>query len=154
MSTFLHRIAPDLAIGAVAGSLSGYGLHRLLPAQNVNFLVTLCVVNLCANIVIRTYVNESIYSYARNKGDLDDRGRITNPLLNRLGLFLTLTSSILLPIFYRYVGQRLGYQVPSYLETMGYLSLSGASFSFAKIAYDTLRDAYYSKPATKKQNLF
>ncbi len=149
MTTFLQRNAIELALGVVTGTVSGYGLHRLLPAPNGYVLVNLCVVNLCANIAIRSYVNESIYSYARKNGHVAPEGKITNPLYGRLGIFINLTSVILLPIFYRFVGHRLGYQVPSYLETMGCFNVSGTSFWFTRTTFEILRDAYFPKPERK-----
>ena len=149
MTTFLHRIAPDLGIGMVAGAVAGYGLHRLLPAPNGNFLVTMCVVNVCAGVAIRQFVSESVYSYANKHGYVNLDNKITNPLYGRLGLLVQFTSTIILPIFYRYVGHRLGYQVPSYLETMGYLTLAATAFWLTKTTYEILNDTNFPKPATK-----
>src|ERR1700687_1648219 len=140
MTSFLRNNALDLATAAVVAPLTSYGFPRVFPGPNVGFLATVSTMNICAGLVIndlgREYAKKLTikYGYVANN-------EITNYIFHRLKSILTITSAnILLPIFSRYVGQRMGIQVPDYLHMLSCFYLAGSAFWIAKPTLEILRD--------------
>jgi hypothetical protein len=135
MSTFLHRIAPDLAITAIVIPLASYGLHRMFPAPHAGFLVVANTVIICAATVIRAWSLEYAQKLTKVYGYVAKENITTN---YRLNFIFSITIGMLLPIFARTVGQRMGFQVPGYLQTVGYYSLASNAFWISKTTYEIL----------------
>ena len=145
MTTFLGKTASYLASHAVAPPLTIYGLHRMFPVPNVGFLAIASAMTLCTTTTIANLGRDC----ARK---LTDRYERKDMLFYQLNSLSTLSVEILLPIFARYVGQRMGIEVPGYLKTLGYFSLAGKASWAVKPLCEILSDTYYSyypKPATK-----
>jgi hypothetical protein len=149
MTTFLERTRFDLATAAVVAPLASYGLHRMFPVPNVGFLAVASLMNICALIVIRelsimrtnkaSSVNESTPETTKPSESVSS---LSPYVFQRLCALLTFSAGALLPIFARFVGQRMGIQVPDYLQTIGYISLVGSAFWAAK---STIEIASYYK---------
>jgi hypothetical protein len=137
----LERIAPNLAINAVAAPLAIYGLHRMFPVPNVGFLAIASAMMLCTRATIVTLGTD----YAAILQD-----KYNTRLFYRLNQYSAISLEFLLPIFTRYVGQRLGIEVPGYLQTVAYIDLAGLASFTVRNTYETLRatyNSYYPKPA-------
>ena len=132
MTTFLQRIAPDLAITALTAPLVSYGLHRMFPSPNLGFLAVASTVTICAINTIKTMNDD------RTK-QLSSQNLKKQPIYQRINNLLTISSCILLPIFARYVAQRVGIQVPGYLKTVAYFALVSSACAMAKNTYEYLK---------------
>lgn len=143
MSTFLHKIAPDLAIGAVVTPLASYGIHRIFPAPDAGFLAVATMVSVCVAIAIRDWGTQYAYDLTRDYGYVNRDNRTTNFIFHRLNQISHIGVHILLPIFARAVGQRMGFQVPGYLQAVAYFSLASGAYLASKNIFEILRDAYF-----------
>jgi hypothetical protein len=144
MTAFLQRNATDLAIGAVVAPLASYGLHRLFPAPHAGFLVVATSVSYCVGIAIKALGLEYARTYTIVFGYFDDiENKTTNNIFLRLNIILSNTTNVFLPIFARAVGQKMGFQVLGYLQTVAYYSLVTSAFWASKTIFEILRDAYY-----------
>lgn len=145
MTTLLERTAPTLAINAVVGPLTVYGLHRLFPAPNVGFLAIASAVTLCTSATLSALGGECVKR-------LMERYERKDRLFSSIHGLSTVSLGVLLTIFARYVGQKIGIQVPEYLQTVGYFTLvSNASWAVRTI-YEILskaHESYHDKPAIK-----
>jgi hypothetical protein len=155
MTAFLARNKIDLATAAVVVPLASYGLHRMFPAPNVGFLIVASLMNIHASIAIKDL--HSMSTSSKNLGSERTRKSTQSPesvspitpfVFQHLCTILNVGSFTLLPIFARFVAQRMGIQVPDYIQTVGYLSLVGTTFWTTKSVVEILRDGYYQQ-ATK-----
>jgi hypothetical protein len=144
MTAFLQKNALDLAIAAGTIPFAIYGLHRMFPAPDVAFLAVATTVSVCVGISIRALGSQYANRLTRSYGYVDEiDNKTTNHIFNRLNFIFSITTSILLPIFVRAIGQRMGFQVPGYLQTLGYFNLAGNAFWASKTIFEILRDAHY-----------
>jgi hypothetical protein len=145
MAGFLRNIVPDLAMNVVASSLAGYVLHRINPSPSGTCIVVLCVVNACVGPIIRTLSLEKARSLSKENGCIDDKGNLTNGKFHQLNTCFMVIMAVFMPIFYRSIGQGMGCQVPSYVQTVGYLSFTGNVGWIAKSSVNFITLSYCGK---------
>ena len=151
MST-LEKIAPDLVIGAVVGSLGSYGLDVLYPSPDRTFLVVACAATVCSRIILQIYIMDYARKLTSDYGYVDKDRQVTNRIFTHLSGQLTAATSFLLPIVALYAGQKAGYRVPDPIQMLGYSAAAGNLFWIAKSTVDLAKDSYYryyASPAVK-----
>ena len=144
MTTFLGRTGMDLALAAVTAPLAICGLHRILPAPHVGFLAVASTMNIHVGIAIRDWATQST---TKSKQQGVDANKVA--IFERLYAIVNVTTGTLLTIFIRSVGQRMGIQVPGYLQTVGYIYIASSAFWITKNTVDILR-LIYNSPQAKK----
>jgi hypothetical protein len=116
----------------------------MFPAPNFGFLALASTATVCAVHIIRTWSSDYVTKLTSRGGPYSGFGTI----FHKVNYILSMGAGILLPIFARYVGQRVGIEVPGYLQTVGYVTLTNGAFAIAKNTYDILKEVYTSKLAT------
>ena len=131
MAFFVDAL-PILAQSAIVSSLACYGFNRFNPSPHPTFMLMIGVTHTCAGIII-TQLQSSAINFLTERYDKKDRKQ-TEYKFSHLSNALVLTMMNLLPIFYRVLGQALGYQVPGHLYTCGYVILaSNANWLFTSL---------------------
>ena len=146
MTTFLQKNGLDLAVVAVVAPLTSYGLHRMFPAPDAAFLVVATTVSIFVGIAIRQGGSQLAQTLSEQSGYVNSKGKTTYNIFYQLNPLFTITSNVLIPIFARSLGQRMGFQVPGYLQTVAYFSLTGSAIWSSKTILEILREAYNRKP--------
>src|SRR5579863_7819764 len=100
MTTFLQKYRFDLATAAVVAPLTICGLHRMFPTSGVRFLAVASVINIHVVIAIKAVVAQ----YTPKSPNGDNK----TALFEHLNVIVSISAGNLLPIFARYVGQRMG----------------------------------------------
>jgi len=143
MSAFIKnvkKLAPEIAFDAVTTALACYGLHQLHPAPSAPVLLVIGTVNVCAGTIIYEFVKQLA-------NELNEKYPLK--LLNH-HYFISLlngTVSLISTIFIRYVAQRLGCQVPGFVQTFGYLTLADRINWITKSAVQFASRHLYGEPA-------
>jgi hypothetical protein len=138
MTIFLQRMAPDLAIAVLTVPLASYGLNRMFPSPNFGFLAVTSTVSICAIQTIRVLGYEYVNKLTGKDKPYEGLGSIFGKTL----VLLMLGTSVLTPIFARYVGQRVGIQVHGYLKTMSYVALTSVAVQITKNTYELVKEIY------------
>ena len=107
----------------VMSPLTTYLVDKAYPTPHRSNLLVLSIVDA---IVRRTILinSQKIADRLTEKAGYKDKGKITNHKLFYLNHAFLSAISCLLPIFYRFVGQKLNLQLPDYLITLAYLNLN------------------------------
>ncbi len=148
MTAFLQGNTMYLVIGAVVTPLTHYSLNRKFPVPGAAFIAIANTLNMCATIIIKHYSHEKASELTKDYGYVDTDGNTTNFIFTRLNTIFSISLRLLFPIFARYVGQRMGFQVPGYLQTLAYFILSADAVGLAKNILDIGCDVYNLKTAT------
>jgi hypothetical protein len=127
MSFDVKKMASEAALGAVTASLACYGLHQIYPAPSGTFLVVIGAVSACSGAILRKLATEAATM-------LTKEFKTPNGKFQHLYGAGSIVAHTLLVIFFRYAGQRMGYQVPGLVQTFGYLSLAGTAFAVTRCA--------------------
>lgn len=147
MSSFLRPLVPELALAVAASSLVVHGLNLLEPSPNPAFLVVICAAHLCATIIIRSLAYEAARMLTEKYGLIDKDKKVTNSKFFHLGYAASYITSLLLLFFTRSLGHSMGYQLPSYVHTFGYLALAGYAYGFSKSVINFITISYDGKMA-------
>ncbi len=141
-TTFLERTGMDLAIASVIAPLASYGMHRIIPAPDFSFIAIANTLNICVRIALQDLTSKYL-DQAEGKNVFENSK--TCDVLKQLSYILQTSTSYLLPIFARYIGQRAGIQVPDYLPLIGYNSLANGAFWITQHCIE-IYEIYYPKP--------
>lgn len=147
MSTFLERNGRDLTIASVVAPLVSYGLHRMIPAPNVRFIAVASTLNIYAAIFIRDWAQAMVDKLAgkliQEPTDIAQYKTIyekaKDSVAHRLQGSFEITLPTLLPIFWRFMGQRMGIPVPDYIPMVGYVCLAMHATSVVNLSIGILR---------------
>ena len=127
--------------------LASYNLYRIVPASEMKFLFVAAAVGQCAAIGIRTLSYECARKLTRACGYIGKGNKTTNHIFHHINGLFAVSLHLLFPLIARTAGQRMGIQVPGYLQTIGHSSLVGCVVRISAeflIAAEAIR-----KPATK-----
>jgi hypothetical protein len=148
MTTFLQKNGIGLALSAVVSPLASYGLQRMFPAPEARFIVIAYTLASCTLTIIYALGSEFASNLTSHYRYINAHTKTTNFIFHRLDGLFSCSIHLILPIFVRYVGQRMGIQVPGYLLTAAYFSLAGSAVAISKTITDIGFDLYYLTPAT------
>lgn len=115
-------------------------LNRVFPAPHAGFIVVASsVAAYTTRYLDLLRLNHGIaltekYITAKNRND--------NPIFHQLPNFYTFPLQPLLPIIARVIGQRMGYPVPGYLQTVGYFSLTTPAYRFSRFLLEVGQSAW------------
>jgi hypothetical protein len=138
MSDLIKKYAPELAFDAVTAGLACYGLQQIYPAPGAHFLLVIGTVTACAGTIIRQFAPELAKQLYPTPSIDPNYGHLLN--------ILHLTGSLVSSLFVRYVAQRLGCQVPGFLQTFGYLYFAERISWITKSAVNFCSQHYREKP--------
>lgn len=125
MSGFLKNISrQELAVYTVIGPLTCYAVDKISPTPHRNQLMALAAIDGCVFVILKAAVETVADFLTKKYGYVDEQGKVTNPKFYYLGIPCTNIINFMYPIFLRYVGQRMGYQVPNVVTTFAYLSFA------------------------------
>ena len=148
MTTFPPKARIDLAIAAVVAPIASYGLNRLFPAPDAHFIVIAITVASLIETITYTLGEEYASKLTRKYVDSNTHRKSRNQIFYHLNSLFSTGIYLLLPIFARYVGQRMGIQVPGYLQTVGYYTLAGCAVAISRNIRDIGYAVYHLKSAT------
>ena len=157
MTTFLQRTGTDLAFASVIAPLASYGLHQMIPAPDVRFIAAASTLNIYAVICLRDWAQGMIYKLAgkliQNPENLTLHKSAYNNAISavtqRLNVIFILTLSTLLPIFWRFMGQKMGIPVPNYIPMLGYICFATNVNAVVNSSINVLSTYGNYKAATK-----
>jgi hypothetical protein len=131
--------ALDLASKIGCNVATCHALHRTFPAPDGNVLMVIGAVHALAATLL--------HASALSVSDvLRSHYGVSNPRLPHFCCTIAAVTVVLLPIFYRYVCRRMGYQAPGYLQTVAYLSLTNVVWAANRITCEFIAAAYYAHP--------
>ncbi len=148
MTTFLQKNGMNLALTAVVTPLASYGLQRMFPVPDAGFIVIANTVAACTRQIIFALCNQYAHKLTQDYGYIDNERKYTNPIFFQLSELFSLSIHLLLPIFARYVGQRMGIQVPGYLQTIAYFNLAGSAVATSNLIKNIGLEVYQLTTAT------
>jgi hypothetical protein len=107
----------------VMSPLTTYLVDKAYPTPHRSNLLILSIVDAIVRRSIMI-ICPKIAGHLTEKAGYKDKDKITNHKFFRLNNAFLLAISCLLPIFYRFAGQKLNLQLPDYLITLAYLNLN------------------------------
>ena len=144
MTSYVKTFSFDLALGTATTALACYGINQFNPSPNPELLVLIGVVHTCVRITIDRLL-QTIHG-------LPSKDRIEASSKMRWGILGTLlhfSCGVTLPFFYKNLGDRVGYQMPSYLTLYGFVILAGAPFWASRTIITSIHS--YVFPPEKKR---
>ncbi len=137
--TALQDFAMTLVTRSGLSIVTCHALHQILPAPNGNVMKVIGAVHACATVLL--------FASAFTISDgLRSCYGVSNHGLTNFCSTIAIVTTVLLPIFYRYVCQRMGYQTPTYLQTLGYLHLTNVAWWTTVHTTEFISAAYCAHP--------
>lgn len=125
MAAFISkRHAFEFGTDIVMSPLMTYLVDKASPTSHRSNLLVLSIVDAIVRRSIMIIGSKIADLLTEKAGYKDSRGKVTNNKFVLLNSTCLLALSCFLPIFYRFVGQKLNLQLPNYLTTFAYLNLN------------------------------
>jgi hypothetical protein len=124
MAAFIStRHAFEFGTDIVMSPLTTYLVDKAYPTPHRSNFLVLSIVDAIVRRSIMI-IGPKIADLLTEKAGYKDKGKITNHKFFQLNAVFLTALSCFLPIFYRFVGQKLNLKLPDYLLTLAYLNLN------------------------------